>query len=296
MPTMDDLVKKTRGMLFGGMGDTLARTATQYNPGDTTFNLQDRVQIGAGSLISCDLNTFYVSGVTADGTTMKIIAGADGGPDMPCAANSIARIKPKATNWSIFRELVDAIVDLASPRSGIFWADSFQLPVNFVEGLYPLPPTWWEAQNFPLKMLKVRAKRSGIDDWLDVGGALWLPERFAVRVPYIPEDCLVLEFTFAWPFLTPAELTDDLFDLGLTERSTQDLPPLRAAGMLALGVEGRRAQPYSQGDTRRPEEVPTTTSLGVERDFLREYRERVMAEQSRLQALWTPRFVMGGRS
>lgn len=298
MATMADLVTKTRSMLGGGIGATMARTAAPYNPGDSTITLQTAQRISAGSLISVGLNTFYVTGVTQDALTFQVIAGADGGPDEAFLSNSIALIKPRQTNWRIFQELHDAIVDLASPRSGVFWAASFEADVRYSDFVYPLPELWWESDQQPIKLLRTRYRRgtgSG-NDWQDLSAAHWLPERYAVRLMFQPDDARKFEFTFAFPFIPPSTLDEDLFDLGLTEPSTQDLPPLRAAGRLALGVEGRRVQPYSQGDTRRPEEVPVTASLGVERDFLREYREGVMAEQSKLQALWAPRFAMGGRT
>ena len=99
-------------------------------------------------------------------------------------------------------------------------------------------------------------------------------------------DATKYEFTFGFPFNAPTALDNDCFELGLTEKSQQDIPPLRAAARLALSVEGRRAQPMSQGDSRRPEEVPMTASVTVAREFSREYREAVMAERSRLQALF----------
>lgn len=286
--TASDLVEKVRSMLWGGAGDTLNALAADYTAGSGTLSLQiPNRAVGSGNLISVGLNTFYVV-ANADGTSLSVLPAADGGPDQDIVAGTIARIKPRSTTWSIFREIHDAIVDMGSPRTGLFQALSFEaVAQQDPTRMYALPTGWWDDALGPQRLVRARWRPRGINTWETLHSAEYLVERYAVRVAREPIEAAQYQFTFAFPFYAPQALTDEMDDLGLTEKSQQDIPPLRAAARLSLGVEGRRVQPFSQGDARRAEEVPITASLSVAREFNREYREAVMAERSRLQSLWS---------
>lgn len=294
MATIGDLVNKTREMIWGGLTDPLNVLAEDYTPGQGEITLQyARAGVAPGSLVTVGLNTFYVMQQSSDQRTLLVLPKADGGPDEAALAGSVVRLRPKATDWSIFREIHDAIADMASPRTGLFWAATFETQANSHNSMYPLPQTWWDADNQPNRMIRARWRQTGTGRWFPLHTAEWQVERYALHVYQEPVEASTFEFTFAFPYLTPSSLADECFDLGLTEKSTQDIPPLRAAARLSLTLEGRRAQPFAQGDSRRPEEVPITASLGVTREFMREYREAVMAERTRLQGLWDFQQRMG---
>lgn len=287
MATIGDLVDKTRQMVWGGLTEPLNLLADDYTPGSGVIKiLHPRLGVAPGALACVGLNTFYVMAVSSDGQTLQVLPSADGGPDEAHVAGEVVRLRPRATTWSIFREIHDAIADMSSPRTGLFWMATFESAPNHSSDMYPLPQTWWDASNQPQRMIRARWEDRGSGTWTTLHTAEWQVERYAVRIFQPAESAARYEFTFAWPFLTPSSLDDDLFDLGLTEKSTQDIPPLRAAGRLALTAEGRRNQPFSQGDSRRPEEVPMSANTSVSREFMREYREAVMAERTRLQGLF----------
>lgn len=294
MPTIRDLVDKTRQMVWGSTTDPLNVLSQDYTPGDSTISLAYNARgVTSGSLVSVGLNTFYVLQQSSDQATLSVLPGADGGPNEAVNAGAVVRLRPKATDWSIFREVHDAIVDMSSPRTGLFWGASFTAAPRYNTDMYPMPQTWWDADNQPQRMLRARWRERGTGSYYTLHSAEWQPERFAVRIYQEPDNASEYEFTFGFPFLAPSSLDDECFDLGMTERSTQDIPPLRAASRLALSVEGRRAQPFAQGDSRRPDEVPMTASVTVAREFSREYREAVMAERTRLQSLWDFQMRMG---
>jgi hypothetical protein len=97
------------------------------------------------------------------------------------------------------------------------------------------------------------------------------------------------------PYLTPTGLSDEMFDLGLTEKSTQNLPPLRAAARIAMGLEMQRLQQKAQGDSRRPSEVPPTSNSSMAREWERQFTAGVDAEKTRLQRLFSYKFPIGER-
>lgn len=296
MTTVGDLVDKTRQMVWGSISEPMNVLAEDYTAGGDTIKLQYSTRgIGMGSLVSCGLNTFYVLAQSGDERTLTVIPAADGGPDDDCLAGSIVRLKPKATTWSIFREIHDAIVDMSSPRTGLFVPLAFEANPHYNSDLYTVPEEWLTGGVDPQRLVRARYKIRGEDTWQPLHSVDWMAERWAVRIYFPPDNASKYEFTFGFPYVNPTSLADDVADLGL-QKSTQDIPPLRAAQRLALSVEGRRAQPFAQGDSRRPEEVPVTASLGVSRDFGREYREAVMAERSRLQAMFSFQTRVGDES
>ena len=285
--TISDLVDKTRSMVFGGSADTLNVLADDYVAGSGNLRLQyPNRGISNGSLLSVGLNTLYVLAANGDGSSFTVLPSADGGPDTNVISGTVVRCRPKVTTWAVFREIHDAIVDMASPKTGLFQALSFTSTVRHNSSTYPLPQDWWDDALGPQRLVRARYRETGTDNWLPLHSAEYQVERYAVRVVHEPENALQYEFTFGFPFYSPQALDDTCDDLGLTEKSQQDIPPLRAAARLSLGVEGRRTQPFAQGDSRRPEEVPITASLSVSREFDRQYREAVMAERSRLVGLF----------
>jgi len=61
-----------------------------------------------------------------------------------------------------------------------------------------------------------------------------------------------------------------------------DIPSLGAAIELLQTTESRRTQISSQGDSRRPDEVPVTSNSSIANQLQRMYKSRVQEEMSRL--------------
>lgn len=295
--TIEDLVEKTRSMVWGSQMDTLSLLGEPYVPGSGTVVLQENILAPGsavqGGLLCVGLNTFYILRQSTDGKTLTVIPKADGGPEVAVPSGALVRAKPKATTWSIFREIHDAIADMASPRTGLYRALHYELPRAGFTGMYSFPQGWFDAAVQPQKLVGVHYQALANGEWLPIHTAEWNVQQYAVRILSEPEDARTYRFTFAFPYYTPENLTDELFDLGLTEKSTQDIPPLRAAARLALSLEGQRVQPKAQGDSRRPGEVPPRSNAAMSDDWMRAYEEAVRAEASRLRALFPYRFAIG---
>lgn len=291
--TIGDLVEKTRQMTFGSVSDPLGRTTTDRLVGGSQLAVDTIQKVQPGALICCDLNTFYVMSVSSDGKTFNVIPSADGGPDVDCVTGDIVRLAPRATTWSIFREIHDAIADMASPRSGLFQPIEFESDRAGFSGEYQFPQGWFDATTMPQRFVHGFYQVSASDGWRELSTAEWNVEQYAVKIVNEPPDARRYRFVFGLPYRTPEGLTDELFDLGLTEKSTQDIPPLRAAARLALTQEGIRAQLKAQGDSRRPTEVPPRANTSIHDDWMRQYQEAVYAEASRLRRLFPARFAIG---
>jgi hypothetical protein len=91
-----------------------------------------------------------------------------------------------------------------------------------------------------------------------------------------------IEFAYKAPFSQATSLDDDpIADLGLSD-SMLDIPALGAAVELLFTTESRRTQVSTQGDSRRPEEVPVSSNSAIAGQLSRLYKARVQEEMSRL--------------
>jgi hypothetical protein len=282
MTTMADLVAEVRSMLSGSMGDELTTLSEPYIAGSGLLNFQyAKRAMSAGATLSVGLNTFYVLEVASQGAQAVVLPSYDGGPDADAPLGSIVRVKPRFTNWAIFRELSQEFATMSSPTSGIYSAQWFASPVDWSYGVYDLPDIYGD----PIRLIRSRAQISGTTEWQPINSAEWQPEQRAVKTADIPDGASLVEFTFAMPFGAPASLEDELSDLGLPPEA-EDIPTLGACVGLSLSGESRRAQPYAQGDTRRAEEVPIGASTSISREFSRAYRSRLNDEAARLLSVY----------
>lgn len=292
---MSDLVDKVRSRINGSFQERMNVLDADYVTGSGVVNLRYAApELQSGALLSVGLNTFYVLNNTSDGRTLQVIDRADGSFDNNLPAGTRGFCKPRHTTWAIFRELSDQIVGMASPYSGIYQPVAFEANIDRLNGTYELPQDWQDDALQPMKLVGMRQRQMGTDKWNDVDNFVeWQPERWQVQVyGDLPMGSL-LEFTFGFPFRRPQSLVDDTATLGMTEQTTTDIPTLGAAANLFLSGEGRRIQPSAQGDSRRPTEVPITSSTSVAREWRREQMEAVNAERSRLQKLFPNRLVLG---
>lgn len=276
--TVGDAVNEVRSMIQGSFADEVSILLDDYVAGTDTIVLKyPKRSLVAGGVLSVGLNTFYVLSITPDGTNITILPKYDGGPDNDMPAGSIVRIKPQFTNWAIFRELATDIGALTSPFSALWAPVTFESSVNQFSGMYPIPVEVGAVQ----KLVRVRVRRYGTGEWTAVTGGEYLPEQNAIRLYGYP-DGSVVEFTVATQYVVPTSLDDDLLTFCHIPPEAQDIPTYGAAAALALANEGRRQQPFSQGDPRKAIEVQAGANIGVSRSFAKTRQDRVRDEQARL--------------
>lgn len=291
MTTILEAVERTRSLLGGSLAEPISVLTSSYTPGDASIDLSNYRRVGEGYVLSAGLTTFHV--LTADASSPRVIAGFDGSPDQPLSAGTIVRIRPLHTTWAIFQELASTISELSSSSRGLYRVFNETLAADRTWGTLPLARS-------PLRVLRVRGKVVGSTDvWVDVP---WTFQPHSPDGPLVRVDTSIdtVHIQYATGFDTPTALTDTFSALGLPDHYIH-MVAVGAGRNLALSTESRRAQPFSQGDPRRAEEVPMTANVVVHdrlkaqfRDMVNQERARLMQQHPYRSDIDTSRGILGG--
>lgn len=271
MTTIGSVVERTRSLLMGSMATQLTVTSAPYEPGDPTLSLSSFAPVGQGYVLSAGLTTFNV--LTADSAAPRVLAGQDGSPVSSLPSGTPVLVRPLHTNWMIFQEIVSTASELSSSSNGLYRTSEETFSIDYVDCTYQLSAS-------PLRVLTVRNLVTGTADrWRDVP---FKEQRGkAIVTVDVTLDATVLAIKYALPFGTPTAVSDTLADLGMPEHYSQMLS-VGAARNLALSTESRRAQPFSQGDPRRAEEVPISANVMVHDRLKATFKAMVAEERARL--------------
>lgn len=284
MATIQDLVSDVRRRVYGSMTENVNLIQTSASAGQTSIQLDLGVDgIQKGMLLSSGLNVWFVKGVYATDNTVFVIPGYDNSPKQAVAAGDMVYVRPRMTDWYAFNAINDQLRRLSSPEMGLYRIGTWVEQVDATYQTYEVPA---EAADM-VNILRVRWRWPGTTDvWADLAPRhyrwIYSTEQNVVRLFLSIPSGTDIEFTYKAPFTLATSLADDpVEDCGLTE-SMLDIPVLGAAVSLLRTGESRRVQVQSQGDSRRPEEVPVTSNSAIASQLEREYRDRVQSEMARL--------------
>jgi hypothetical protein len=240
----------------------------------------DTQGITPGMILSCGLNVWFVKETTPATKTVYVVPGYDGSPSHNAEAGSVVTVKPRATDWQLFGDVNRAIQSMSSPVSGLYRVGYETSVAEFGHwGTYRI--NTFDVQS--IISVRVRAPWDAQGREVQDRDWRWNSKDGTIRV-LNPEFSWAtsVDVTYRAPFLTAQGLDTDLVaTCGLSD-SMLDIPPLGAAAGLLLATEGRRAQVTSQGDSRRPGEVPPGSNSSAAREMRRRYEQRVNDEAARL--------------
>lgn len=284
MTTMLDLVADTRRQVYGTLSEQLNTLASPAVAGATELVMSmDVTGITPGKVISSGLNVWWVQGADANSKTVYAIPGYDNSPKQDAAAGDIVYISPRVTSWYLFNQINREITRLSSPDIGLYKISSWTAPVDPTWQTYDIPT---EAASLT-GILRVRYLMPGTPDlWIDLPDKSYRMQMSdgvsRIRLlRHVPSGTSI-QFVYRGPFTQATALdTDIVADCGLTDSMT-DIPALGAAFRLLRTTETQRGQITSQGDTRRPSEVPALANLQSSQLLERDYQRRVQEELSRL--------------
>jgi hypothetical protein len=270
-------------MMTGALLDEISVLAEPYDPitDDKIVLKYPKRAIAQGSVLCVGLNTFMAMNVSADGTNVEVLPSMDGGPNEAAPKGEVVRVRPQFTTWAIVRELQSEIDAMSSPDVGLYWPKVYEFAaLDRVNGTYLLPYPDPETM-FPFRLLRAEYRINGTDAWQQFTGAQYQPEGRTIRVFFDEPGAIAYRFTMAMTFGQIVGLDSLLDDIGVTN-FVSDIPILGAASTMAVGWEGRRTQPFSQGDSRRSAEVGVGSNISLARQFQVRQREAVNGELARL--------------
>lgn len=284
MATIKDLVSDVRRRVYGSMTENVNLAQVSASAGQTSIQLELGVDgIQKGMLLSSGLNVWFVKGVYANTNTVFVIPGYDGSPQQAVTAGDMVYVRPRMTDWFAFNALNDVLRRLSSPENGLYKVGTWTAEVDATYQTYVVPT----AAEGMTNILRVRWRVPGTTDvWTDLPDRMWRwvysADQNVIRILRNIPSGTDIEFTYKAPFTLATSLSNDpVAFCGLSE-SMLDIPALGAAAMLLRTTEARRTQVQTQGDSRRPEEVPVTANSSIASQLDREFKNRVQEEMIRL--------------
>lgn len=286
-----EAVTTVRSLLTGALLDEVSVLDQPYVAAtDEKITLKfPKRSLSQGSVLSAGLNTFMAMQVSGDGAEIQVLPSMDGGPNLDLPAGTVVNIRPQFTTWAIVREMQAEIDAMSSPDTGLYAPVAFQFDsIDRHNGTYtidlPVPPPG-QPEVFPFRLLKAEYQNSGIDAWNTFTDAEFQRHEMVVRVFCDPPAVVAYKFTLAVPFGQIIDLDTNLADIGVSDFIT-DIPIYGAAATMSLGWEGRRTQPFSQGDSRRAAEVQVGSNTSLSRMWRIRQQETINQELTRLIGLY----------
>jgi hypothetical protein len=281
---MQNLVDDTRRMAYGSMAEQINLLATDYPlEGDRLIFELDVQGITPGMVLSSGLNVWYVKEVTPAAKTVYVIPRYDGSYSNSLPAGTVVFVKPRATDWMLFNEVNNVIVQMSSRTHGLYRVGSWMGVQNPTWQEYPIP-----ADVAPLltsqPRVYVREYGAGWDRWVEVNAlsVKWQPGLDVVRLTSELGWNREVRFEYTAPFKKGENLAWDVELMSGLAPTMTDIPALGAAAALLRTTESRRNQISPQGDPRRAGEVAAGANTGSARLMQQQYQDRINDEYVRL--------------
>jgi len=281
--TAGQLIDRVVGGLLAGTVEERNKVASPVGTSDATLTmLYPLGGLRDGSVFELDNEQMYVWSSNSSSKTLTVERGFNGTTAASHDTGAIATVSPRFPRSSVLNQLNSDLNDLSSPMNGLFQVKTVDIAYN------------------------------GSDRMLNITGATDMIDLFDVRYRYLNDDYPVLRevrllrdmptsdfasgFALALDQFTRAGTIRVIYKAGYgtfsSESSTvtdvgasaylDDLLVLGAQMRLMAGREIKRNFTESQGDTRRPEEVPSGAVSNSMIQLQRLRRDRIQAEAARL--------------
>ena len=285
------LIAETERLLYAGSREQLNILGNTIAQGDTQLTLSRAAgHVQEGAYISIDLEIMYVWSVT--GTTVQLQRGMLGSTPASHTGGTIIYVNPKFPQFAIFQALNHDLDSLCSTTNGLFQVVDVDLTYNAAIQGYDVTG----ATNI-IQDLRVRAQMPGPDkSWPEI--RRWylkrdadltdFPSGFGLHLFEGGSPGRTVRFTYAGAFTHFTDLNSTVESTGLPSTAF-DLPPLGAAMTLAGVRETSRNFFDSQGDTRRPTEVPPGAQRYGMQALMQLRQQRIKEESQNLSSSYPTR-------
>ena len=290
MTTAATLVTRVSQELLAGTVEERNKLASQLAIDGTTVTFSNSLgSIRANSVFEIGSELLYVWSVNTAAKTADVERGYGGTTAAAYASGTPATVSPRFPRHQIFRALNNELSDLSSPINGLFEMKTVDLAYN------------------------------GSDRMINMTGVTSILDVYDVRYRYLSDDYPIVRNVRFLRNMPTADFASGFvlaFDTGVrsgtirvlykapfgqftNEASTfasagvtteiEDLIVLGAQIRMIAGREIKRNFTESQGDTRRPDEVPSGAVVNSMIGLQRLRRDRILAESARLARLYPTR-------
>lgn len=284
MSTVSTVIDRTVRQLMSGTVEERNKTVGALTAGATSVTFLYSLEgIRAGSVIQIDTELMYVWEVTATSKIVTVERGWNGTTAAAHVTSSITIVDPKFPRSQILEAVNSEIDDLSSPMNGLFQIKSLEVDYNGTSVMMNLPTIdkiidlisvslRFISTDYP-KIRRCRLIRDLPNDDFNSGYAIRFDEQ-------VRSGRMVV--VYKAPFTNVTAETQNLQNVSGFPTTCEDILIMGAQIRLVSPREVKRSFTESQGDTRRPEEVPPGSVTNSLTNLMRMRRDRVTAEAARL--------------
>jgi hypothetical protein len=260
------------------------KTTLAINATVTSVTFQyDLSGIRPGGVIQIDNELMYVWEISAGSKSVTVERGWNGTTAAAHAASSVATVDPKFPRAQILEAMNAELDDLASPMNGLFQIKILELNYNGTDLMVNLPTTdkiidlisvslRYISTDY-IKVRRCRLIRDLPNDDFNTGYAIRFDEQVRAGRMVI---------VYKSPFSNITTESQNIQNVTGLPTSCEDILILGSQIRLVGPREIKRNFTESQGDTRRPDEVPSGSVGNSITNLLRMRRDRITSEAAKL--------------
>ena len=284
MSTVGTVIDRTVRQLMSGTVEERNKTVSAITATATSVSFQyDLSGIRPGGVIQIDSELMYVWEISAGAKSVTVERGWNGTTAAAHVASSVATVDPKFPRAQILEAINAELDDLASPVNGLFQIKTMEMNYNGSDIMVNLPTTdkiidlisvtvRFISTDYP-KIRRVRLIRDLPSDDFNSGCAIRFDEEVrAGRMVVV----------YKTPFINVTTEAQNVQNISGLPTSCEDILIMGAQIRLVNPREVKRNFTESQGDTRRPEEVPSGSVGNSITNLLRMRRDRITSEAAKL--------------
>ena len=292
MTTAATILNRASRQLLSGTVEERNKLASTINDSATSVVLSyDLGGFRAGSVFELESELLYVWEANTATKTLTVERGYAGTTAASHTAGVLATLNPRFPRQQMLDALNAELDDYSSTANGLFKVTSTTLTYNGSDRQINLAG----ATNV-LELIDVRLRYTA-DDYPVIRGVRLqrdLPTSdFASGIAIVFDESVMagsLRVRYKSPFTRATSESSDLTSFCGLPATCDDLVELGLIIRMMAGREVKRSFIESQGDTRRPDEVPPGSSRDSTANLLRLRRERITAEAGRLKAQYPTQF------
>lgn len=278
--------------LLSGTVEERNKLAATINDSATSVVLEyDLGGFRSGSVFELESELIYVWEADSATKTLEVQRGFNGTTAVAHTSGVLATLSPRFPRGQMLNSLNAELDDVSSTSNGLFKVTTTDLSYNGSDRQINLTGAVsvielidvrlrYLADNFPV-IRGTRLQRDLPTADFASGFAIVIDE---------PVMAGTLRVRFKTPFTRATSESSDLTSFCGLPATCDDLVELGVIIRMMAGREVKRSFVESQGDTRRPDEVPSGSSRDSVANLLRLRRERITAEAGRLKAQYPIQF------